>query len=95
MGRGFATKPSWKYLDKMKANLEAPCGFIYNNENDDRVLQNKYRFPFVDCDYDCEHCGFNPKEKARRLATTRTVCITPSGHPVKAIVFARKGAADG
>ena len=52
-----------KTIDKelMKAAVFAPCG----TKNEDGKLE----YPHVDCEWDCDNCPWNPKEKTRRLKT--------------------------
>lgn len=58
---------SAKYHDSVKRNINAPC--IEKRENGHRIV----RFvPSVDCDFDCENCGFNPRVKERRLNKWKT-----------------------
>lgn len=42
-----------------KQRILAPCGYI----NED----GKHAWPAVDCEYNCEACGWNPKEAKRRV----------------------------
>lgn len=45
-----------------KALISAPCGY--------RGAKGKMEYPHVICgEFDCESCGWNPKEKMRRLKT--------------------------
>lgn len=48
----------------MKAAMRAPCGSADGG---------KLSYPSVDCDWNCDSCPWNPREKARRFAEGRTV----------------------
>lgn len=52
-----------------RALMGAPCGVTFR-DRDDKL---KTEYPAVDCDMDCKHCGWNPKEAARRIETGRIV----------------------
>lgn len=56
-----------KKIDKemLKASMRAPCGA--KDEN------GKLTYPCVDCNWDCDNCAWNPREKARRLREGRVV----------------------
>lgn len=48
--------------DSLKRSINAPCLFI------ERVKgQETRRAPAVDCEWNCDTCGFNPQVKERRL----------------------------
>lgn len=47
-----------------KMAIQAPCAIaVYDKKKKKEVIV----FPSVDCEYNCETCGWNPCEKERRL----------------------------
>lgn len=52
-----------------RALINAPCKMIYEDDRD----KVKTEYPAVDCSEDCKHCGWNPKEAERRMATGKIV----------------------
>lgn len=53
------------YAESMKIAINAPCVETIQSRSGCEVL----RAPEVTCEWDCEHCGWNPREKQRRLKT--------------------------
>ena len=51
-------------VDGVKFLVNAPCVELHGQ---------KKSAPMVDCMWDCENCGWNPKEKERRLKEGRFV----------------------
>lgn len=52
-----------------KAFLKAPCGYLGVN----RKGEPERKYPGVDCYYDCDSCGWNPKEAERRMKTGKWI----------------------
>ncbi len=52
-----------------RALINAPCGVTYKDSGG----KIKTEYPAVDCNMDCKHCGWNPKEAERCMATGRIV----------------------
>lgn len=50
--------------DSMKRTINAPCLFTEEGKGG-HIIRHA---PAVDCDWNCENCGFNPRVKERRLA---------------------------
>lgn len=50
--------------DNMKRTINAPCLFFEVDKSGHTIRHA----PAVDCDWNCENCGFNPKVMQRRLA---------------------------
>ena len=61
----------------------APCLYLRFNE---RKQKDELIYPSVNCDHDCEHCGWNPDEHERRIRTGK--CIVRNG--ITTIVFKRR-----
>lgn len=57
-------KPKKNTFEKQKAEKGAPCVFF---GWDEKKQETKAYHPPVNCDMNCKSCGFNPKEKDRRL----------------------------
>lgn len=55
---------SAKSHDSMKRSMNAPCLFVEL----DKAGRKIRHAPAVDCEWNCENCGFNPLVKQRRLA---------------------------
>ncbi len=53
-----------------KRTIKAPCVYIKWNEEKKR---QETAYPSVNCGHQCESCGFNPAEQARRLETGKFV----------------------
>ena len=53
-----------KWNDSMKRTINAPC-LVLEPDKAGRMIKHA---PAVDCEWDCENCGFNPKVMQRRLA---------------------------
>ena len=53
-----------KYNDAMKRTINAPC--VWKEDKDGRTIRHA---PSVDCDWNCDACGWNPRERSRRLET--------------------------
>ncbi len=49
-----------------KRSINAPCVYYEVNEKKHRL---EVLYPSVNCNHVCEACGWNPKEKERRLKT--------------------------
>ena len=50
--------------DSLKRSMNAPCLFLEEGKGG-HIIRHA---PAVDCEWDCDHCGFNPRVKERRLA---------------------------
>lgn len=62
------TKEEAANVKKAKDIIHAPCAY----EGWSDMLKRDTRFyPAVDCDYDCEHCGWNPVVALRRKEKMR------------------------
>lgn len=48
---------------KTKARVSAPCGYRTKSLSG----KTEVFYPAVDCAYDCDTCGWNPKEAKRRI----------------------------
>ena len=53
-----------KAHDAVKRSINAPCLVVEFDKRGNKVR----RAPSVDCNWNCENCGFNPRVKRRRLA---------------------------
>lgn len=62
------TTISAKNHDSLKRTMNAPCLVIEL----DKAGRKVRRVPAVDCEWNCENCGFNPRVKQRRLAKLET-----------------------
>ena len=49
--------------DSLKRSMNAPCLFLEEGK-DGHMIRHA---PAVDCEWNCDHCGFNPRVKERRL----------------------------
>lgn len=70
--------------DKRKKDLNAPCLYTHTN----RAGQVMSSVPAVDCDMKCDTCGWNPKEKARRMSFG----LTKREHGGMKVIFKGAGA---
>lgn len=52
-------------IAEAKRRRNAPCLYLKKSE---KTGKEELWPPAVDCGMDCKDCGFNPDEKARRLA---------------------------
>lgn len=52
-----------KAHDAVKRSINAPCLIVEFDKRGNKVR----RAPSVDCEWNCENCGFNPLVKKRRL----------------------------
>ena len=50
--------------DNMKRTINAPCLFLEEGK-DGHIIRHA---PAVDCEWNCDTCGFNPRVMQRRLA---------------------------
>ena len=89
---------------KKKYDIDAPC--IYTKKSVSRTTGDEITetyVPSVDCDFQCDSCGWNPKEKSRRIEDGwfRMIdsyigpngnCIELGETPVKQLSFIRKRA---
>ena len=50
--------------DSLKRSMNAPCLYLEEGKGG-HIIRHA---PAVDCEWDCDHCGFNPRVKERRLA---------------------------
>lgn len=53
---------------RKKENANAPCSFVQWNE---AAQSDELHWPHVLCALDCDHCGWNPAVKERRLERLR------------------------
>lgn len=50
-----------------KATVSAPCGYRTKS----LTGKTEVFYPAVDCAYDCDSCGWNPREARRRMKVGR------------------------
>lgn len=58
------TTISAKSHDSLKRTMNAPCLVV----EFDKAGRKVRHAPAVDCEWNCENCGFNPRVMQRRLA---------------------------
>lgn len=81
----MAEQKKWNKQEFIDHN--APCMYLYIDEEKEIVEET---YPYVDCDFKCSTCSWNPKEKERRLKTGKWKQIKSrkmACPPYKKIVF--------
>lgn len=56
--------------DEDKRRIGAPCVFY---EIDEKKEKMSVCYPTVNCNHQCEHCGWNPKEREFRMREGKLV----------------------
>ncbi len=68
VGRG--NQPSEFMLSEEKRVSRALCTKVEYSSKNGRTVKS-YTFPAVDCELDCDHCGWNPVVREVRLMQLR------------------------